>query len=75
MNSTDRRRALKRIDVLKRRAAHLERRCAAKLREGFPEDQLSYDRAEIAALKWAVDSLSAVVNSMQKESDDGPGTT
>lgn len=51
---------VKRVDTLKARADHLERRIAEAANEG---KSLSYDRAELSALQWAMPILEGHIES------------
>ncbi len=46
----------KRVETLKTRATHLHRRIALAAKEGR---ELSYDKAELSALEWAMPVLEA----------------
>lgn len=45
---------VRRIGMLRRRAAHLQRRIAART-----DTRLTYDEAELGALRWAIRILEA----------------
>lgn len=48
----------KRVETLKTRATHLHRRISDAAREG---KELSYDKAELSALEWAIPLLEGHV--------------
>lgn len=56
----------RRIELLRRRAEHLERRIAAD-----PARQADRDKAEAAALRWAVDELERIYPPQRKEPGHG----